>query len=359
LIARYVVFTINKSEEEHKKSSAIDKTLEEESQGNKEVKLLLLGAGESGKSTIVKQMKQIYLGGFTPTELEASRELVYENILVAITSLVQACLRLSVPLDPQNCAAAEALLNETNQSTVLSGSYKQNTTLPPLVEQLWGDPGVQAVIARSAEFQLIDSATYFLSNLSRIHAANYLPTFEDVLRLRSRTTGIVETEFDAGGLHFRMVDVGGQRNERKKWIHCFDNVTAVMFIVGSSEYDQMLFEDHTVNRIAESLVLFQNVTSQKFFDHASIILFMNKQDLFEEKIPKVPLSNNFPDYKGTTLTAAKTFLVGEFVRQIPPEKPRAVYTHWTCATDTNNVQVVFDAARNTIVTSNLTKLGFL
>ena len=53
------------------------------------------------------------------------------------------------------------------------------------------------------------------------------------------TTGIVKIEFSFKGLTFHMFDVGGQRSERKKWIHCFDNVTAVLFIVSLSEYDQV------------------------------------------------------------------------------------------------------------------------
>ena len=39
-----------------------------------------------------------------------------------------------------------------------------------------------------------------------------------------------------------MVDVGGQRSERRKWIHCFENVTSIMFLVALSEYDQVLVE---------------------------------------------------------------------------------------------------------------------
>lgn len=46
----------------------------------------------------------------------------------------------------------------------------------------------------------------------------------------------------------RMVDVGGQRSERRKWIHCFENVTSIMFLVALSEYDQVLVEcDNEVN----------------------------------------------------------------------------------------------------------------
>jgi hypothetical protein len=47
----------------------------------------------------------------------------------------------------------------------------------------------------------------------------------------------------------RIVDVGGQRRERKKWIHCFENVTSIVFIAALSEYDQCLFEEEGVVRI--------------------------------------------------------------------------------------------------------------
>ena len=67
-----------------------------------------------------------------------------------------------------------------------------------------------------------------------------------MLRSRVKTTGITETTFVIGDLTYRMFDVGGQRSERKKWIHCFENVTAIIFLVAISEYDQVLIEDETV-----------------------------------------------------------------------------------------------------------------
>ena len=54
--------------------------------------------------------------------------------------------------------------------------------------------------------------------------------------------GIIEYPFDLEQIIFRMVDVGGQRSERRKWIHCFENVTSIMFLVALSEYDQVLVE---------------------------------------------------------------------------------------------------------------------
>ena len=97
----------------------------------------------------------------------------------------------------------------------------------------------QGVYARRNEFQLNDSAQYFLSDVGRLCAADYVPSDQDVLRSRVKTTGIVKIEFVVKKTRFRMFDVGGQRSERKKWIHCFDNVTAVLFIMALSEYDQV------------------------------------------------------------------------------------------------------------------------
>jgi len=50
-----------------------------------------------------------------------------------------------------------------------------------------------------------------------------------------------------------LFDVGGQRSERKKWIHCFEDVTAIIFCVAMSEYDQVLQEDETT---VSSVIIF-------------------------------------------------------------------------------------------------------
>ena len=67
------------------------------------------------------------------------------------------------------------------------------------------------------------------------------------------------------GLSVHLVDVGGQRSERKKWLHCFASVDAVVFVAALSEYDQSLAEDPKVNRVQESVKLFGSVCSVKWF----------------------------------------------------------------------------------------------
>jgi GTPase SAR1 family protein len=129
----------------------------------------------------------------------------------------------------------------------------------------------------------------YIEAVDRLAESGYVPTVDDVLRSRAKTTGIIETEFVVDGVMFKMVDVGGQRSERKKWMHCFTDVTAVIFCVALSEYDLKLYEDNETNRMHESLKLFKEITNSKWFAETSTILFLNKSDLFREKIRKVSL----------------------------------------------------------------------
>ncbi|KAJ7740365.1 guanine nucleotide binding protein, alpha subunit, partial [Mycena metata] len=84
-----------------------------------------------------------------------------------------------------------------------------------------------------------------------------------------------------------MSDVSRQRSERKKWIRCFESVTSIIFCTALSEYDQVLEEERRVNRMHESLYLFESVINSRWFLSTSVILFLNKIDVFKRKLPKV------------------------------------------------------------------------
>lgn len=140
-----------------------------------------------------------------------------------------------------------------------------------------------------------------------------------------------------------MFDVGGQRSERKKWIHCFENVTTILFLVAISEYDQLLFEDETVNRMQEALTLFDSICNSRWFVKTSIILFLNKIDRFKEKLPVSPMKNYFPDYEGgVDYAAACDYILNRFVSLNQAEQ-KQIYTHFTCATDTTQIRFVMAA----------------
>ena len=151
---------------------------------------------------------------------------------------------LDIQLSPQNDARRAVVLSQPGQ---IEGDILPRDVADS-IRGLWKDPGVKEAVSRSREFQLNDSAVYYFNAIDRMAAPNYMPTDQDILRSRVKTTGITETTFKVGELTYKLFDVGGQRSERKKWIHCFENVTALVFLVSLSEYDQMLYEDESVVR---------------------------------------------------------------------------------------------------------------
>jgi guanine nucleotide-binding protein subunit alpha len=188
---------------------------------------------------------------------------------------------------------------------------------------------------------------------------DFLPTDQDILRTRLRTTGISETIFELGNLTYKMVDVGGQRSERKKWIHVFDNVQVVLFLVAISGYDHVLVEDRNGNQMHEALMLFESISNSKYFEKSALILFLNKIDLFREKIAggMSPINKVFPDYTGQVndIEAGMEFFANKF-RNLVRQPKKEVYVHYTNATDTDLLKKTMASVQDMIVQRNLNAL---
>jgi guanine nucleotide-binding protein G(i) subunit alpha len=343
------------SPEEEKKNDQINNQLrKEKARLDAEIKLLLLGAGESGKSTIAKQMKIIHLDGFSKEERESYRSIIASNTVGSMRVLITAAADMGLELARDNKDPASRLMGEAGGFGGLLTPQAGKD-----IKALWSDPAIRAAYARSSEFQLNDSAGYYFDTIDRLVLPDYIPSEQDVLRSRTKTTGIIETEFDVEGTHFRMVDVGGQRSERKKWMYCFQDVTAVIFCVALSEYDLKLYEDDTTNRMHESLKLFKEICNTKWFINTSMILFLNKRDLFAEKIQRVDLNICFPEYTGgKNYDNATQYIKRMFLAQNENPK-KTIYTHFTCATDTDNITVVFNAVKDILLNQTLTEAGMV
>lgn len=340
-------------------SKKLDKQLKEDAErAAKDVKLLLLGAGESGKSTIVKQMKIIHQDGYSKEDFVQYRPVVYSNTIQSLGAIIRAMNMLNIQFNDY-----ERYEREQDATRVLEVIQRMKDTEPfdyqllSCMKRLWHDSSVQQCFMRSNEYQLNDSAQYFLDQLDRIGSSDFLPSEQDILRTRVKTTGIVEINFSFKNLNFRLFDVGGQRSERKKWIHCFEDVTAIIFCVALSEYDQVLYEDESTNRMHESLRLFDSICNNKWFVNTSIILFLNKKDLFLDKIKRSALTICFPEYTGPNeFDSAAEYIQAQFVAK-NKSTAKEIYCHLTCATDTQNVQFVFDAVTDVIITINLKGCG--
>jgi len=315
-------------------------------------KLLLLGAGGSGKSTLFKQMISIYGKGFSDADRASYAKIISENIITAMKTLCQQASLMSIRIVAEREEKDFMDLEFKDR-----GSIKITKQHASLVKTLWEDDGIRKTFEKQSNFQLVDSAQYFFERVDEVAIEGYTPTDQDIFRCRSATTGIVETSFTINGSEFNMFDVGGQRNERKKWIHCFEHVTAVLFVAAISEYDQVLYEDNTKNRIEEAMELFEEISNNKWFNNTSMILFLNKRDIFKEKIKRVPLKEYFADYVHDDYDKAVEFISLKF-RSLR-EAQGKLYHHVTCATDSENVGFVFHAVQHIVVSGAMAQAGLL
>ncbi len=385
-------------------------------------KLLLLGAGESGKSTLFKQLTNIYGEGFSESDRRSFVPIVANNVISAMQTLCRQSDRLADSAAQLDAERSEKLVENHVVQNVDGAQFRVRDAtnqkfkrrvlrLHPLDDELtedicymltslWSDNGIRATYAHRGSFLLADSAAYFFGRLNEVKMwrSDYDPSLSDIVRCRVRTTGIIEQHYTYKGAKFHIFDVGGQRNERKKWIYLFENVTAVLFVAALSSYDQPLYEDSAVNRMHESLRLFEEICGLQWFQKASVILFLNKLDLFAEKINAIPLSVCFPDFKfntagstsigkesasttrraatavssndsasssgdgldrsGTSAEDAIAYIRQQFVERVK-DAEKKVYCHVTTAVDINNVTVVFNTCQDIILDKILAKSGLL
>ncbi|KAI4883151.1 hypothetical protein NFI96_028034 [Prochilodus magdalenae] len=335
----------------------IDKQLRRDKKDSRrELKLLLLGTGESGKSTFIKQMRIIHGSGYTEEDRKSFTKLVYQNIVTAMQSMIRAMEMLQISFSDSGNKSNADVLNELEVDKVM----ELEKSHVEAIRSLWKDQGIQECYDRRREYQLSDSAKYYLSDLERIADPGYVPTEQDILRVRVPTTGIIEYPFDLENVIFRMVDVGGQRSERRKWIHCFENVTSIIFLVALSEYDQVLAECDNENRMEESKALFKTIITYPWFQQSSVILFLNKTDILSEKITYSHLADYFPEFTGpqNDPKAAQEFILKMYQEQ-NPDREKTIYSHFTCATDTENIRFVFAAVKDTILRHNLKEFNLV
>lgn len=350
-------FGSRRDEDEYKKSREIDAQINrDEKQMAKVVKLLLLGAGESGKSTILKQMKLIYTKeGISRSEKEEWRVIIFNNLLDGLRMIVDAMEEMGIELEYENTSHHLPVIMQEKDLRPFEAIPIEYLRA---FKDLWQDPGLQKAVLRGNEFALHDNLDYFFEDLDRLFQKDFVPTDQDVLRARLRTTGITETVFDLGALQYRMFDVGGQRSERKKWIHCFEGVNALLFLVAISGYDQCLAEDKDGNQTQEALMLWESIANSHWFKNSALILFLNKIDLFKAKIASSPITKSgFSDFQGDTTSWQQTskYFMDKFIA-LNRNQNREVYGHFTNATDTDLLKVTMTSVQDMIIQKNLQKL---
>ncbi|GFG30691.1 hypothetical protein Cfor_07468 [Coptotermes formosanus] len=314
----------------------------------KAIKLLLLGAGESGKTTIIKQMKILHISGFSESDRQEKVVDIRQNIHESIYDLVTNMSALKPPVVFANDESEISASYICNLGPKEPSSYTQEYY--DHVQTLWNDDGIKECYRRSNEFQLIDSAKYFLDRIKEVRNSEYRPSDQ-----------------------------------------LFEGIHAILFLVASSDFDQTLREETGVNRLREAVNLFDDIWHSRFLRHAGVIVFLNKQDMLKEKIESgKSVASYFPEYNKYQMSSKDGDGSDEYIRtrcfirdlfsDVTKKKPRSpedrkssilpglvvmvadtenrqCYFHFTVATDTGNIKTVFEDVHSMILMRILTDWG--
>lgn len=244
---------------------------------SEQVKILTLGAGECGKSTLWRQLRRLYCGGFSPADRTKMAKTIKQSIIEDMKNLIDAMEHNSMKVS-QNLQSEIEAIKELNPNT-----DELDDETATVIDLVWKDPIIKAVYKNSNSIGLGENANYFFDNVIRISSPSYSPSDDDILKARIRTTGIAPLTFKIQDIKTLLVDVGGQKTERRNWERCFVNVSYLLFVVSLSDFDQLMFEDGKTKRTDDALLLFSSMVNGNFFVQTPIFLVLNKFDIFEKK----------------------------------------------------------------------------
>jgi len=277
------------------------------------------------------------------------RVTIHNNTVTSMQVFIEAAEKFGYEWE----TAEDKAIADRVKDIVFEEKQLMSIELAESITKLWQTEPIKSAFEKRAEFWNLDASPYYFTHAVRFAEDDYVPTEEDRIMARVRTTGIVTTNFQEGPVHFSVVDVAGQRSERKKWIHCFDDVKCLVFVVSLAGYNQVMFEDANHNRMHEQLNLFQQIANNPVFSGTPIFLFLNKKDLFENMIQEADLSKCFPEYQGgKDVTASLAFIQSEFEKRIDDSGKKRLHVHCVAARYKKDIKYAWEDLRDVLVGEN-------
>ncbi|KAJ7122487.1 guanine nucleotide binding protein, alpha subunit [Mycena crocata] len=267
--------------------------------------VLVLGAPESGKSSFMKQAR-LLSSELPDAERNAYRDAIYAAVIATIRGTLD-----DLPAQFRN---QDLIASFFQRSTRLMDSSAQ-------LHNIWADSEIQAALRSS-----LQSSLYLIGSLDRISDPSYTPTDDDIIRFKLPSPPVSDVAFSLDLNHpsaytFRtkLTCIHRSIGLQRKWIHSFDGVEAVIFLVEASSYDQMISssdeaeDSEPVNAIREAIRQFEAIRMHPRFSQTAMALVMNKTAALAQKLGTSPLAIHFPDYAGgNDPAAASQYLSGQF-----------------------------------------------
>lgn len=228
---------------------------------------------------------------------------------------------------------------------------------------LWQDPVVRQVL-HVGNVRLEEMPGFFLDDIERLAAPGYVPSDEDILKARLKTVGVSEYEYHLSILGEKnkwiFYDVGGARTQRAAWQPYFSHVDAIIFLAPISAFDQPLAEDHRVNRLEDSLLLFKSICKSVLLKEVNIVLFLSKIDILQSKLNRgIKVAKYVKSYgdRPNEFESVARFFRNKFVsinkEYTPRDSRRMFYAHTTCVTETQTMRGLLSSVIDSIFRANL------
>ncbi|KAI8913400.1 guanine nucleotide binding protein, alpha subunit [Gorgonomyces haynaldii] len=325
-----------------RKSMDIDLQLEKDRKEyrifQRKPKLLVLGSGDSGKTTLLRQMQLHYGKGIDRAQKQEYRvkslQLVYEGIGL----LVQICQHYNWPLQAPQLSPPP---------------FSQNDLLH--IHSLRKSQSFLAALDVGYKFNLVSNFDYLLDRVEHFNHPNYEMTDQDMLMIRVPTSGITMYEFVIDRQPLIVYDVGGQRGLRKQWVPFFDHVNCILFVTDLSSFDQRLEEDRKTNRLVDAIELFQKVSNNPLLRHCNMILFLNKIDLLHKRLKIARVQDTFTRFKGKNEAGDVCNYFGALFKQ---QTERRTIVHPTCCVDTKATRLILNSVIQSIIERSVEEFGF-
>lgn len=340
----------------------------------------MIGPGNSGKSTMLKQIRK------QTTHKSLIEEWDFDKKFRLLSSnWIHCTLLLSKTID-NICHQSIQMVDVYDQEWIsklqqwlviyaytdfhIYTPHFWDTETLPLLKTIWTQENamhqILTVLSRHASYEML---SYLMNNQARLlqTSKNMIAQMseEDCLRFRQKTTSIQEYVYHVPGWRegtsIRVIDVGGQRNERGKWLSLFDTATVVVFVASAADYHMMLEEDETQSAFLECKHLFHHVCRHESMADKPIILLMNKIDLLPEQIKKWPLHHVFKDATPDLSCDIKRsiyFLQSKLMKSTAVTKRlKPIYSYTSSAIESTTFQQIWKVVEATVLDENLEASG--
>eukprot|EP01126_Amoeba_proteus_P022167 TRINITY_DN2247_c0_g1_i10.p1 TRINITY_DN2247_c0_g1~~TRINITY_DN2247_c0_g1_i10.p1 ORF type:complete len:313 (+),score=62.46 TRINITY_DN2247_c0_g1_i10:232-1170(+) len=219
------------------------------------------------------------------------------------------------------------------------------------IASLWEDPSItQTWRDMSNQEVLVPHYSYFVEKLDQIVQPDYVPTNEDIMKCRQRTSGVSLTEFMKDKYKWQLLDAGGQKPERDKWSTIIqnENILGILFFISLGDFN-IKSNDEDGTKLEVAIRCFRDTFLDPNAKSLPMVLIMNKVDLFKEKI--FQFKGQFPNFKGELeIKPMLNFIADLFLNAIPETVDRSAVS-WleTCSLDSSLMDNVFYEIKNHVL----------